>query len=119
MGSLTFRRLLTLVGAPLIWMVHFLVCYAIVSLVCLSQLGEARIIGLNAAQFGVVVATLVAGALIFSIAVTSLRRWRNPPGPDAEISRFFAVNTLLLCAISVLAMLWVAFPTLMLPTCAL
>lgn len=118
MGSLTLRRLLTLVGAPLIWMVHFVVCYAVVSLVCASQLGEERVMGLSAAQFGVAVSTLIAGALIFGIAVTSLRRWRNPPGPDAEISRFFAINTLLLCAISVMAMLWVAFPALMLPPCA-
>ena len=118
MGSLTLRRLLTLVGAPIIWIVHFIVCYAIVGLVCASQPGAARIMGMNAAQFGVAVATLIAGVLMVSIAVTSLRRWRNPPGPDAEISSFFAVNTLLLCAISVLALLWVAFPTLVLPTCA-
>lgn len=118
MGSLTLRRLLTLVGAPLIWIVHFIVCYAIVGLVCASQLSEERVMGMTAAQFGVAAATLIAGALMGSIAVTNLRRWRNPPGPDGEISSFFAVNTLLLCAISVLAMLWVAFPTLVLPTCA-
>ncbi|MBZ2205671.1 hypothetical protein [Massilia soli] len=117
MGSLTLRRLLALVGAPLIWIVHFVVCYAIVALICASQLSEQRIMGLDAAQFGVAVATLVAGALILSIAVASFRQWRNPPGPDVEISNFFAVNTLLLCAISVLAMLWVAFPTLILPAC--
>lgn len=118
MGSRTLKRLLTLVGAPLIWIVHFVVCYAIVSLVCASHLSGERVLGLNAAQFGVAISTLIAGALMMMIAVASLRRWRNPPGPDAEISTFFALNTLLLCAISVLAMLWVAFPTLMLPTCA-
>lgn len=117
MGSLTLRRLLTLIGAPLIWIVHFVVCYAIVALTCASQLGEERVMGLNAAQFGVAVSTLIAGALIFGIAATRLRRWRNPAGPDTEIGRFFAINTLLLCAISVVAMLWVAFPTIILPPC--
>lgn len=118
MDSLTLKRLLTLVGAPLIWIVHFVVCYAIVALVCALHLTEIRVIGLNAAELGVAASTLVAGALIVSIAVANQRQWRDPPGPDPDISRFFAVSTLLLCAISLLSMLWVAFPTSVLPTCA-
>lgn len=118
MGAPTFKRLLTLVSAPLIWIVHFVVCYVIVSLVCAMQLTEARAIGLNAAELGVAAATVIAGALIVGIAVANGRRWRDPPGPDPDISRFFAAATLLLCAISLLAMLWVAFPTSILPTCA-
>lgn len=115
MGSPTLWRLLTLVAAPLIWFVHFVVCYAIVALVCASPLRQERILGLHGAQFGIAVATLMAGALILLVAVIQWRRWR--PGPDAQISRFLAVNTLLLCAISLVAMLWVAFPTLILPPC--
>lgn len=118
MNAPTLKRLLTLVGAPLVWFVHFLVCYVIVSLVCASQLAEARVAGLNAAELGVAASTLVAGVLIVGIAVASLRRWRDPPEPDPDIGRFFAVATLLLCAISLLSMLWVAFPTTILPTCA-
>ncbi|QYF94644.1 hypothetical protein KY495_05460 [Massilia sp. PAMC28688] len=118
MGSPTLSRLLTLVSAPLIWFGHFVVCYAIVALACASPLREQRILGLHAAQFGVALATLIAGALILLITVLRWRRWRHQSGPDAEISRFFAVNTLLLCAISLMAMLWVAFPTFILPPCA-
>lgn len=118
MDSPTLKRLLTLVGAPLIWIVHFVVCYVIVSLACAAQLDAFRFIGMNAVELGVAAATLLAGALIIGIAVTSHRRWRHPPGPDPDISRFFAISTLLLCAISLLSMLWVAFPTSMLPTCA-
>lgn len=118
MNTPTLKRLLTLVSAPTIWIVHFVVCYVIVSLVCASQALEARIIGLNPAELGVALATLVAGGLILIIAVASLRRWRDPPGPDPDISRFFAMSSLLLCAISLLSMLWVAFPTSILPTCA-
>lgn len=113
----TLKRLLTLVGAPLIWIVHFVACYVIVSLVCASPPDEYRFIGLNAAELGVAASTLLAGALIIAIAVASQRRWRHPPGPDPDISRFFAIATLLLCAISLLSMLWVAFPTSILPTC--
>lgn len=128
MNTPTLKRLLTLVSAPIVWIVHFVVCYVIVSLVCASQASEARVTGLNvigsnfgglnAAELGVALATLVAGALIVSIAVANLRRWRDPPGPDPDISRFLALCTLLLCAISLLSMLWVAFPASVLPTCA-
>lgn len=118
MNSSSLKRLLTLVGAPLIWIVHFVVCYVIVSLACAAQADRSRFIGLDAVELGVGASTLLAGALIIGIAVASQRRWRHPPGPDPDISRFFAVSTLLLCAISLLSMLWVAFPTLMLPTCA-
>ncbi len=119
MNAPTLKRLLTLVGAPIIWIVHFVACYVMVSLVCLTRLTRAPIVvGLNAAELGIAVATLIAGALIVIIAVASLRRWRDPPRPDPDIDRFFAVCTLLLCAISLLSMLWVAFPTSILPTCA-
>lgn len=118
MDSLTLKRLLTLVGAPVIFIVHFVVCYVIVSLVCALQLTDARVMGFNAAELGVAAATLIAGALIVSIAVANRRHWRNPAGPDPEVSRFFAVNTLLLCAISLLSLLWVAFPISILPPCA-
>ena len=118
MDFLTLKRLLTLVGAPLIWFVHFVVCYVVVALVCALQLTEVRVIGFNAAQWGVAATTLIGGALICGIAVTSQRHWRDPPGADPEISHFFAVNTLSLCAISLLSMLWVAFPISILPTCA-
>lgn len=114
----TLKRLLTLVSAPLVWIAHFLACYVIVSLACASQAREVRVLGLEIVALGVAAVTLVAGALIIGVAVASWRRWRRPPGPDPDIDRFLAVSTLLLCAISLLAMLWVAFPTSILPTCA-
>lgn len=118
MNTPTLKRMLTLVSAPIVWFVHFVACYVIVSLACASQPIEERLFGLNAAELGVALATLVAGVLIVGIAVASWRRRKDPPGPDPDISRFLALNTLLLCAISLLAMLWVAFPTSILPTCA-
>jgi hypothetical protein len=117
MVSPTFKRLLTLVGAPLIWIVHFVACYVIVSLVCASQPGQARFMGLPAALLGIAAITLIAGALIVWLAVASWRRLRRPPGAEPDISRFLAISTLLLCAISLLSMLWVAFPISMLPPC--
>ena len=116
--SLTLQRLITLIGAPLIWMAHFLVCYVIVALVCALQLTDANLLGLDPAELGVAIVTALALLLMGGIAAVNLRKWRYPSGPDPEISRFFAANTLLLCMLSALSLLWVAFPTALLPTCA-
>ncbi len=116
--SLTLQRMITLVGAPIIWFAHFLACYVIVALVCALQLADTRLLGLDPAELGVVIATALALLLMGGIAVVNWRRWRQPPGPDTEINRFLAANTLLLCLLSALALLWVAFPTALLPTCA-
>jgi hypothetical protein len=115
--SLTLQRLITLVGAPVIWMAHFVICYIVVSLVCALQLTETRIVGMNPAQFGVAVATLLALLLMGGMAVVQFRKWRDPSGPDPELTRFFAANTLLLCGLSALALVWVAFPSVLLPAC--
>lgn len=116
--SLTLQRLITLVGAPIIWFAHFLGCYVIVALVCALQLTDARLLGLDPAELGVVIVTALALLLMGGIAAVNWRKWRQPSGPDPEMSRFFAANTLLLCLLSALALAWVAFPTALLPTCA-
>lgn len=116
--SMTLQRLITLVGAPVIWMAHFLVCYVVVSLVCALQLTDSRLFGMNTAQLGIAIATGIALLLMGGIAAVQLRRWRHPTGPDPDLTRFFSANTLLLCGLSALALLWVAFPSLVLPTCA-
>lgn len=116
--SRTLQRLITLVSAPIIWMLHFVTCYVIIALVCALQLTDSRVMGLDPGKFGVATATVIAAVLMAWIAVTNIRKWRDPPGPDPEMNRFFAVNTLLLCAISLLALAWVAFPAAVLPTCA-
>lgn len=117
-ASLTLQRLLTLVSAPLIWIAHFVICYVMVSLVCALQLTDIWIAGMDLAQFSIAVVTALSLLLIAWIALIHMRRRRNPLGPDPDMERFLAVNTLLLCAISALALIWVAFPAAVLPTCA-
>lgn len=116
--SLTLQRLITLIGAPAIWMAHFLICYVLVSLVCALQLTDTRVLGMNLAQFGIAVATLLALLIMGGMAAVQYRKWRYPTGSDPDLTRFFAANTLLLCGLSALALVWVAFPSAVLPACA-
>jgi len=116
--SLTLQRLITLLGAPLIWMAHFLACYVIVALVCALQLTDVYLLGLDPAQLGITIVTVLALLLMGGIAIVNWRKWTHPSGPDPEMSCFFAANTLLLCMLSALALIWVAFPAVLLPTCS-
>lgn len=109
----TRNHLLSLISAPLIWAAHFLLCYVLVSLACA--------LGLPGVRTGIAIVTAVALALIGFAAWTNLRKWvqaRHTPTPDAPLAAFFALNALLLCGMSALALVWVAAPSAMLPLCA-
>lgn len=108
------NHLISLVSAPLIWAVHFLACYLLVSLACALDFGGMR--------SGIAVATIVALALIALAAWSNFRKWaasRHSGSPDAPLDAFFSLNALMLCAMSALALAWVAFPAALLPLCAI
>lgn len=104
---------LNLVGAPVIWAAHFLACYLFVSFACALSLPGART--------AIALATVLALALLAVSAWSNYRKWilvRRSGTPDAPLHAFFALNAMMLCAMSALALSWVALPTLMLPVCA-
>lgn len=109
----TRNHLLSLVGAPLVWAAHFLACYLLVSLACT--------LALPGADTGIAVATALALAVLALAGGSNFRKWssaRRAGTPDAPLQAFFALNAMLLCALSALALSWVAFPALVLPVCA-
>ena len=109
----TRNHLLSLVAAPLIWAVHLLACYLFVSIACALAVPGART--------GIAAATVLSLALIAVSAWSNYRKWsavRRSNAPDAPMHAFFAINAMMLAAMSALALSWVAFPTLMLPVCA-
>lgn len=107
--------------APSIWALHFLVCYVLVSLACM--LGWTRtILGINPAEIGIALFTLGALVLLALTAVISYERYRDfatDTAAEENIGSFIALNSVLLCGISAVALIWVAFPALMLPVCAI
>lgn len=110
------HRLIVLLLAPLVWAAHFLACYVLVSLACAYGFGGVRT--------GIGVLTLLALALIGWHAMSNYREWMDARRvgpvyrPDADIRIFFSLNAMLLCAVSAVALVWVAVPAAMLPACA-
>lgn len=88
--------------APAVWLVHFTAVYALATLAC-ERLAP-----------GVVAATALALAVFFVAGLVDYRRWRARGGEGDFVARI----NVLLCALSALATLWVAFPAFVLPPCA-
>ena len=89
--------------APAVWLVHFTLVYGVASVAC-ERLAPA-------------VAAATAAALVLyagTAMVDYRRRRRTTDGAAALVSR----TNLLLCALSALATLWVAYPAFVLPPCA-
>ena len=104
-----------LVVAPAVWLGHFTVVYVLHSLVCAAGVESHAAFGVGIARLGVAAATVVALALIAAAASVDLRR---PRTDGSESEPFIARVTLLACALSALAVLWVAYPAFVLPACA-
>lgn len=94
--------MMRLVLAPALWLAHFLAVYLIATLAC------------ERAAPGAALATAIALAAFLAIGVVDYRRWRGRRG---DTPGFVALTSLLLCALSALAALWVAFPAFVLPAC--
>lgn len=110
---LTRDTLLSLFASPLIWTAHFVLCYGLVSLACAYGFAGARI--------GVGLLTVIALALLGAVAgfhLAKRRAVRHSKAPDAGMQAFFALNSLMLCGLSAVALVWVALPAALLPTCA-
>jgi hypothetical protein len=89
--------------APGVWLIHFTVVYVLASVAC-----ERLVLGTAAA-------TGMALAIYLGAGIADYRRSRDAEsGQTAFISR----TSVLLCAFSALATLWVAYPAFVLPPCA-
>ena len=94
--------MIRLAYAPTLWLAHFLAVYVIATLAC-----EHAAAGAAATTAVVLAAFLATGAVDY-------RRWRARRDDPAG---FVSLTSLLLCALSALAALWVAYPAFMVPAC--
>lgn len=118
----TKDTLWTLIVAPTVWAMHFLVCYITAALSCAGS--TAPFGRIDGARVFIGVATLVALGLI---GTTGLRAWRewsasgiNPPhdrSTDAHRERLLEFATVLLAGLSAVAVLFVALPAFVYVDC--
>jgi hypothetical protein len=110
----------SLIIAPVIWGAHFLASYAIVSLACAAATTEPLLFDMNVVDVSMAILTLVAIALFIYIGAVNYAKWQralHQQAPGDDLSRFFALCSVMLCGVSAVAVIWVAFPTYMLPPC--
>jgi hypothetical protein len=106
------RAMVLMLAPPTLWALHFLACYVIVSLACAHGAGE------DAVRTGIALASMAGLAPIGLIAWRSFCQWRAARGlQEQDAAPFFAIVTLMLCAMSTVALVWVALPGFLLPPC--
>lgn len=101
--------------APGVWLAHFTFAYVMVSLVCSAGGAGREVLGVAVVPLAVGVATLAACTLFAVQGYVDYRRWR---AHEAGTRGFISIVSVLLCGLSALGVLWVAFPAFVLPPCA-
>ena len=116
------ESLWTLFTAPIIWALHFLVCYVGAAIYC-AKPGLFGV-GFDAVRIGIGVATAAALALIVLSGFLAWRQWGfgmdDPPHDEAtDHSRklFQGFATLLLSGLSFIAVVYAGMPALFLQEC--
>jgi hypothetical protein len=108
------------VVAPVIWVVHFMICYPVAALLC-GRFSDPMATGLRTLAVG---ATIPALAGIGWMFLHGLRRhryaWPERPHDDdtpEDRSHFLAFTTLLLAGLSAVATVFVALAIWLVPSC--
>lgn len=116
------ESLWTLFTAPTIWAGHFLFSYVAAALFCAKR--DLVPLGFSAVRAGIGVATVIALVLIVASAWLAWRQWgfgtNEPPHDDPshhDRSRFQGFATLLLCALSFVAVVFTAMPVMVIAEC--
>lgn len=116
------ETLWTLFTAPVVWAVHFLVCYAGVAIYCAKrpEIG----FGFDVVRMGIGGATVLALAMIVLSAWLAWRQWGfgtgDPPHDDPtrlDRTLFQGFATLLLSGLSFIGVVYVALPALFITGC--
>lgn len=118
----TRDTLWTLIATPTIWALHFLFCYCLAAYACAPNDRIFQAIGGTRTVIAAV--TLGSLALIALIGFRAYREWRVNEGTLAssqdtaeDRERFLEFSSLLLAALSFVAVVFVAMPALVFVDC--
>lgn len=120
-GGPTRKTLWVLFAPPTLWALHFLFCYVVAAVVCAFAGRGASIDGPRVA---IAIATVVALVLVGLCARIALHEFRiagDPPPHDESTledrRRFVGTATLLLSALSFVAIVFTALPAVFVGDC--
>jgi hypothetical protein len=106
--------------APVIWALHFTVCYIWISLAC----GRFSAGGFDGARTGIGMLTALAIAMMAWCFIHGFRRHgrrlpdrSNDDGTPEDRSRFMAFTTMLLAALSIVATVFVGYAVMAMGRC--
>ena len=117
------ESLWTLFTAPVVWAVHFLVCYIGAAVYCAKR--DLIPLDFGSVRIGIAAVTLVALVLILASAWLAWRQWGfglyDPPHDEPnrhDRRRFQGFATLLLSGLSFIAVIYVGLAALFISECA-
>jgi hypothetical protein len=126
----TRANLITLITAPTVWALHFLVCYVAAAVHCAKAMENARIFTGPAWPDITLARVIIAGATVAAlaaIALSSRQAWNHwgdgdadPPYDDATFDdrqQFLGFATILLCGLSAVGVIFVALPAVFIGDC--
>jgi biotin transporter BioY len=116
-----------LIAVPSIWAAHFLLSYWIAAIYCakLAGPGPEGLETIRLVRWTIIGLTILACLLILWLGRIARHRYEGPLRVDAEINRdtktdrnrFLGHVTLLLCGISIVAIVFTAIPSLVFDAC--
>ena len=109
-------RFLEATGGFLAWGAQFTAIYMVVSVACSRGWGGATLLGLPALPFLIVLATLAALVVGAGLLLLGLRRRRAEELAGSR--EFLNTVTILVSALSLVAIVYNALPGLLLPSCS-
>lgn len=106
--------------APLAWAVHFVVCYAVVSLACNKLGGQSAAVTIGLIAFSVAVLAFIlwiGWRAFVQWDVRGTGQFSNPAGDAEDRHQFLGHAAFLLAIISFIAVVYVTLPLLLLEGC--
>jgi hypothetical protein len=113
---------LGLLGAPGIWLVHFLAIWMITEWGCLAGWWQLTILGFQSTTLLLVIATGIALPLVVATGLLAWRNWRRARASTCDhgtdnLSAYMGLGGVALSTLFGFALIFESLPALLLPAC--